>query len=380
VKADDIIQKARDAAGLQHFDAEGFREGLEIAAHAVDAHPLRTEAGKSILEQMYVNNLATRLKVADYAARHPEVRAQTITRPLFIIGMPRTGTTLASNLLGADPARRALLRWEVAQPVPPPTTATLYKNPMIDGMYDFDRKMADAGDSFAAIHYEAPDGPTECTFVMAHDFKSLFVESMSAWSPYSEWYLNTDLQSAYEYHRLFLQVLQSGAPGTWALKLPSHTLGIQTLMAMYPDARIIWTHRDPYKALASLMSMISNAHLLTLEHSDLDHVRKTYPNQMREHLARPMAVIAERQTDPFYHLHYAAMMRDPVGEMRKLYAWLGDDFTPAAEAGMTSWLAANPQGRFGKHAYDFDAFGIAKAAATPYFEDYLKAFDIEMEG
>lgn len=380
MRADDIIQTAREKAQLDQFDSETFREGLELAVEALDANPLRTDHGKAFLAHMYSDNLATRLKVADYARRHPEVREQKIERPVFIMGMPRTGTTLVSYLLGADRRRRSLLRWEVAQPVPPPTTATLYANPVIEGMYAFDAEMEKAGHSFAAIHYEAPDGPSECTFVMAHDFKSLFVESMSAWKGYSDWYLSADLQSAYDYHRLYLQVLQSQAPGPWALKLPSHALGVRTLMAMYPDARIIWTHRDPYKALNSLMSMISKAELLSLSQSDIAHVRSTYPRQMHAHLARPMAVMAERASDPFYHLHYAALLRDPIGEMQALYRWLGDDFTSEAEAGMRGWLADNPQGRFGRHSYGFEQFGLTKDAVTPWFEDYLKTFDVEMEG
>ncbi|OAN56475.1 hypothetical protein A7Q26_02215 [Sphingobium sp. TCM1] len=371
---------ARDKAQLNDFDAKGFREGLDLAVEALDANPLRTPQGKAFLMHMYSENLATRLKVADYARRHPEVRDQKIERPVFVMGMPRTGTTLASYLLGADRNRRSLLRWEVAQPVPPPTTATLYSNPVIDAMYAFDEDMEKAGRSFAAIHYEAPDGPTECTFVMAHDFKSLFVESMSAWKGYSDWYLSADLQSAYDYHRLYLQILQSQAPGCWALKLPSHALGIRTLMKMYPDARIIWTHRDPYRSLNSLMSMISKAELLSLSQSDHAHIRTTYPRQLHEHLARPMAVMAEQPTDPFYHLHYAALLRDPIGEMRALYGWLGDDFTPDVEARMRSWLANNPQGRFGRHRYDFQQFGLTRDAVTPWFEAYLKMFDIEMEG
>lgn len=381
MKAEAIVQRARETAGLEKFDSMSFMEGLEIAADAVDANPLRTDAGRQFLEQLFVRNLATRLKVADYAARNPEVRAEKIVRPVFIMGMPRTGTTMVSYLLGADHARRSLLRWEVAEPVPPPTPDTLYANPVIDAMEAFDRQLRESGKSFAALHYEAPAGPTECTFVMAHDFKSLFVEAVVAHRSYSDWYLNrADLQSAYDYHRLILQVLQSRAPGPWALKLPSHTLGIRTLLKTYPDARIIWTHRDPYKAMSSLMSLIGNSQLLTLAESDRDHIRRTYPEQMRQHLIRPMEVMGEQSSDPFYHLHYADLMRDPLGQMRKLYAWLGDDYTPEVEAAMNGWLAANPQGRFGKHAHDFSKFGVRKEELTPFFEDYLATFDVEMEG
>jgi hypothetical protein len=236
------------------------------------------------------------------------------------------------------------------------------------------------GDPFAFIHYEAPDGPTECTFVMAHEFKSLFVESLSCSPVYSKWILDADLTSAYEYHRLYLQVLQSQAPGTWALKLPSHALGIRSLMRMYPDARIIWAHRDPFKAVGSLVSMIGHVHKITLRDTDSDYLAGNYPNQLAEHLRRPMAVQDESKRDPFYHLFYANLVRDPIGEMRRLYEWLGESLTPEVLAGMQSWLVGNPQGKFGKHAYGLEQFGLSKQKLLPYFADYLKRFDIELEG
>lgn len=376
MRTDEIVQKARDMAQLEQFDSESFREGLEFAARAVDANPLRKPEGKAFLEGMYSNNLATRLKLADYARRNPELTKRPIKRPVFVMGMPRTGTTVASYLLGADKRRRSLLKWEVAAPVPPPNDQTLFSNPVGDAMQKADEA---AGFPFAAIHYEAPYGPTECTFVMAHDFKSLFVESLSANEDYSNWFLNCDLTSAYEYHRLFLQVLQQHTSGEWCLKLPSHALGIKVLHKMYPDARVIWTHRDPYATVSSLISMISKAEMLTLRESDVEHLKRTYPNQLAEHVRRPMAVQDETGTDPFYHLYYSKMMRDPIAEMRKLYAWLNDDFTPEVEAGMRQWLKDNPQGRFGAHPHNLEKFGLSKKALEPLFADYLKRFDIEME-
>jgi Sulfotransferase family len=376
MRAPEIVQKARDQAGLEQFDSDTFREGLEIAAAAVDAHQSRTAQGRAFVETIYVNALANRLRVAEYARQHPEIRRARIEKPIFIMGMPRTGTTLASYLLGADPNFRSLLRWEVATPVPPPTTARLKTDPRCLALQEQDAQ----GDPFAYIHYEAPDGPTECTFVMVGDFKSLFVESLSCSPVYSKWILGADLTSAYEYHRLFLQVLQSQAPGTWALKLPSHALGIRVLMKMYPDARIIWTHRDPFKAVGSLISMISNVHRIGLERPDIDYLAGNYPNQLAEHVRRPMAVQDELQRDPFYHLYYNELVRDPLGQMRKLYTWLGESLRPQALAAMQSWLAANPQGRFGKHAYGLEEFGLSKAKLLPYFADYLQRFDIEPEG
>jgi Sulfotransferase family len=374
--ADTIVQQARDLAGLERFDSESFREGLAIAAEGISGNRYRTPEGEAILQHMFVNNLATRLRLADYVHRNPRVRDEVIERPVFIMGMPRTGTTLVSYLLGADTRLRSLLRWEVADPVPPPTTATLKTDPRCLAMIEEDKS---SDNPFSHIHYEAPDGPTECTFVMAHEFKSLLVESLAAWPSYSRWMLETDLTSAYDYHHLYLQVLQSQAPGTWSLKLPSHALGIRVLMNMYPDARIIWTHRDPFRVTGSLMSMIGNVQAITCSDRDLARLVSTYPHQLSEHVRRPMAVQDELGKDPFYHIHYSELVRDPLGQMRKLYVWLGDDFTETTASAMQAWLANNPQGKFGSHSYTLDEFGLSKNQLMPHFEEYLGRFDIEME-
>lgn len=373
VRAEDIVQKARDRAGIEHFDSESFREGLEHAAAGVDLHPLRTAGGKAFLEELYVGNLVKRLKVADWARRHPDVTQAKIERPVFVMGLPRTGTTLVSYLLAADRKRRSLLVWEADEPVPPPTTASLYDNPILDA-----RRAHALNDNNK--HHEEADGPTECTFVIAHDFKSLFVEAMTASTDYARWILETDMRSAYDYHKLFLQVLQSQAPGSWNLKMPAHTVFVEALLATYPDARIIWTHRDPFTVAGSLFSLISSGQSLSLSETDRAHIAATYPYQLHEHARRPMAVMDRLPNDPFYHLQYNAMMRDPIGEIRKLFAWLGDDFAPDTEQAMRDYLAANPQGKFGKHAYSLDQFGFSKASLTPYFEDYIARFDIELEG
>src|ERR1700693_72024 len=154
MQASEIIQKAQDIAQLQRFDNDSFRAGLDISCREACAHSLRTERGRAILEQRFVDDLVRRLKVADYARRHPEALRAEIRCPLFVMGMPRSGTTLVSGLLGSDRARRSLLRWEVAHPVPPPKTALLYENPHITAMKSADETARASGATMAHVHYE----------------------------------------------------------------------------------------------------------------------------------------------------------------------------------------------------------------------------------
>ena len=162
--------------------------------------------------------------------------------------------------------------------------------------------------------------------------------------------------------------------------MPSHALHIRWLLEAYPDARMVWTHRDPITATGSLCSLITNTHCRVMDEPDRAWVAKNYPPQLAEHARRVMARRGEIGHDRIYDLHYAEMMRDPVGAMRKLYAWLGDSFTPEVERGMDAWLTANPQGKWGKHAYKLDEWNLSEETLRPVFADYLAAYDVEREG
>jgi hypothetical protein len=222
--------------------------------------------------------------------------------------------------------------------------------------------------------------PHECVEILAHDFKTLKWESAGKLPTYRDWIFQTDTRSAYDYHKLWLQLHQSQAPGIWSLKMPSHSLHIETLLAVYPDARLIWTHRDPYAVTGSLCSLITTGHMAFAGYVDQDWIGQNYPWQAAQHAEKAMDARARIGHDRIIDLHYADVVRDPIRAMRKLYAQLGDDFTPATEAAMIAWIAENPQGKFGKHQYKLEQFGLSKEGIAPLFERYLSEYDVELEG
>src|SRR5262249_1637105 len=156
------------------------------------------------------------------------------------------------------------------------------------------------------------------------------------------------LHSAYEYERTVLQVLQSAAPGAWSLKMPSHALHLDALLSVFPDARLVWAHRDPFRATASALSMyqMSRARLCG---PNVDRAPLTAANlrQLAAHVDRPLRTRERIGDARFFHLHYADLLRDPIGQMRALYDWAGDELTADVEGAMHAWLASNPQDRFG---------------------------------
>lgn len=377
--ADQLIEKARAVTGLERFDSDSFREGLEVLLGDLNNNE-RVDAAHERLVGDLVRALANRLKTTDYLDKHPELLQRPIEKPVFVFGIPRTGTTLLSNLLAADPARRSPLTWEIDDPVPPATSATLTSDPRALARLEMERRILEAHPEAGKYYRSSAIYPNECVFFMAQDFKTLMWESKGKCLGYRDWLLQTDMTSAYRYHMRFLQVLQAEAPGTWNLKMPSHALWLDTLLSVYPDARLVWTHRDPLTATGSFCSLISMSHRSLTGTVDGEWIGENCAYQARLHAERIMDFRDRHGEDRIIDVHYADLMRDPIATLRELYRALGDDFTDAARAGMQAWLDDNPQNKFGRHEYQLAQFGFSPDTVKPLFERYLSRYSVESEG
>jgi hypothetical protein len=376
---DELIEEARRRTGLERFDRETFREGLGILVSDIN----RDERPEPLVErtrEVLIKALTDRLKTTAYLEGRPELLERPIKRPIFVFGVPRTGTTLLSNLLAADPAHRSPLTWEIDNPVPPPTTATLYTDPRALAALEAERRMLAARPEMGKYYRSSAIYPNECVFIMAHDFKTLMWESRGKLPNYRDWIFQTDVTSAYEYHKRFLQLLQADAPGVWNLKMPSHALNIPTILKVYPDARLLWTHRDPVTATGSFCSLLQLAHQGFRGKVDVEWLSQNCPWQAVQHANRIMDARDALGENRIIDVHYADLMREPMGTMRKLYKSLGDEFTPGAEAGMRTWLQDNPQDKFGKHEYKLARFGLTEHTVRSLFERYLARYEVEREG
>lgn len=377
--SDELIEQARAATGLERFDSESFREGLDVLLADINAGQ-PPEAALDRTGGSVVQALTNRLRVTDYLDRRPELLERPIERPVFVFGIPRTGTTLLSNLLAADPARRSPLTWEIDDPVPPPVSDMLYTDPRALARLESERQMLAARPEMGKYYRNSAIYPNECVYIMAHDFKTLMWESRCNQLHYRDWLFQTDMTSAYQYHRRFLQLLQADAPGTWNLKMPSHALWIPTLLKVYPDARLIWTHRDPLSALGSFCSIISLAQRTFSSAADSQSIGRNCSWQAQQHANRIMDARDALGEDRIVDVHYAELTRQPIETMRKLYESLGDEFTGEAESAMRAWLDDNPQDKFGKHEYKLAQYGLSEKSAASLFERYLARYDVEREG
>lgn len=380
IAVDDLVAKACEATGLDDLGPDGYQEGLATYVAALDEEARLNDLGAVAVEAALVSALANRLRVVAHAAAHPSVTEEVIEAPLVVIGMFRAGTTFLSNLLDQDPANRALLRWEAGDSAPPPTPADHRDGPRVDAGRAEVEMLEALNPAVRAIHHEDADGPTECIAVMGQDFKSLSWEAIANVPSYGAWLRTADCTSAYAYHRLVLQVLQSGGVrGRWTLKSPHHCLALEALTAVHPGARLALLHRDPVVLAASVCSLVTT---LSGTFTDADHrayVAEHWTGLLEDSIARIDAFRAAHPEHPIVDVHYADLVGDPVGTVGALSDAVGTPLSEEAAGRMAAYVAAHPKGAFGRHGYDLATYGLDAGALRERFAGYVARHGVAEE-
>ncbi len=372
-----LIGTACERAESDDFGGSTWREGLEVLVQSLNTEAALNAMGVEAMTDQIVGYLVNRLQIERWYAAHPEIEDQQIVSPLFGLGLPRTGSTALSFLLAQDPARRSLRVWEAAEPCPPPETATEHSDPRIAAAQagiDFTNEMFTG---FAGMLPSAADGPQECLVPMALEFRSLIFEGMAAIPSYGEWLLQCDMEPAYRYHRRVLKLLQWRCPpDRWWLKTPAHMLSIDALNAVYPDARFVMTHRDVGKVLPSVCALYSTLNTVLTERPDPVAIGTHSCDLWRVALERLIDFRDRGNDDRFYDLAFEAVQDDPMGEVTRLYAELGDDLSSEARQRMQDWWAASSSDRSGPGNYAPETFGLDPMVIATDFAFYSKRFGV----
>jgi hypothetical protein len=377
-----LLEAACRATGLDDFGGEEFREPLRLILEGLEAEARLTLLGRVVARQDLIGLLTTRLQLTADRKRHPAIADERVAPPFFIIGLPRTGTTLLHHLIAQDPASRAPQTWEVMAPSPPPERGSYDTDPRIDRAERKLRWLDWLAPDFKAIHPVSARLAIECIAILSHSFLSSRFHTTYRIPSYQAWLKAQDLQPAYAYHRRFLQHLQWRMPaGRWVLKAPAHFYALDALFAVYPDARVVQTHRDPRTVLASVASLTLTLQSAFAENLDPVEIGEEVVQSWTEGLARTMRVrhAGTIPADRFVDVHYHDLLRDPIATVRRIYRHFDLSLTAEAEHRMRRHLTHNPQHKHGRHQYDLERFGLDPASLDRRFGPYREFFGIRPE-
>jgi hypothetical protein len=377
---DELLQQAVRRTGLSDFGAESFREPLHVLLRAYDREARLTFAGRIAARANTLRLLEHRLWFEEYRKRHPEIAAQSIQRPLFIISLARAGTTLLHRLLAQDPDNRTPRSWELMLPIPPPEADSYETDARIEkaerALRLFERLLAP---KLRSVHELGARLPEECLMIMAYSFRSFQFPSMHYVPTYQRWMEDHDLGPAYTYHRCVLQHLQwRHRAERWVLKAPAHIFGIEDIFATYPDAGIIHLHRDPLEVAASLTSLTVAIYAAFSEGIDPHAVGRDLVESLHSGLERYIRARnrAGARQARFLDIDYRDLTRDPMATVRRIYDFFAIPLTDQADARMRRFLAENPQAKHGVHRYSLAQFGIDREAEARRFQSYCERFGV----
>ncbi|OYY72948.1 sulfotransferase [Sphingomonas sp. 28-63-12] len=371
-----IATKLIDDAGLTGDMRAGVVPGLEVAlASLADVQGLTTEGRAQAMAQFQGNLGRLAAIVADRKA-HPEIADVVIDRPVFILGLPRCGTSMLHALIGADPLIRTPLSWEVAIPSPPPEAATFdtdARADAFDGYVD-----ANFSGKWADVKKAHPIGariPQECGMILESAFQGINPAMMFSVPAFYQWYRSADTSFGYRVHKMWLQHLAWRNPrARWVLKVQEHAYHLPELLSAYPDAMFVQPHRDPVTVLASISRLIEVIRSVAFAQQDRAALGEELLHLWNDGQVASMAARQARPALPILDIGYRALVADPVAMARRIYDFAGIEWTTTGEAAMHRWLVDNPAGKHGAHRYELGDFGLTEDRVRSVYADYIAAY------
>lgn len=377
---DALLAEARAATGLTRFGEDDFEGPFRAMLATYDAMPLSARGKKSTRRRL-LGLLVNRLRVVATLDAHPEIRARTITRPLFLTGLPRTGTSALFNLLAADSTARPLTFFEGTHPDPyPGALAPGQEDPRLVALREGLERSRKANPGFAAIHEVRADGPEECVQLLAHAMAGVQLGVEPLFSPYRESFHAQDLRPGYVLYRDLLKLLDWQRPGErWLLKTPAHLFALDHLVELFPDGCIVITHRDLLECVPSYCSMV-RAMLAEHERVDPRAIGEAVVDYLARSVERAMALRETLDPARFVDVAYGRFVADPVGTGLAIHRAAGLDAGPRVASAFEAHAAAHPQNKHGKHDYGLEEFGLTEAGIRARFGAYARRYDVPIGG
>lgn len=380
LSVDRLLADARLATGLEDFGKPTFLDPLSQLVSSLENEARLTPFGREVARTRLRVHLVNRLRLQADRAREPAIAQEKIVRPIFVVGPPRTGTSILFRVLAQDERSLSPMAWQIQTPSPPPPRL----HSRIDARYM--RALADeiflrlTLPRLRAIRDTRADLPEECCVLQAHEFVSILFAIAFDVPDYQQMLLTMDHSESYTWHHAFLQQFQFGAGGgSWVLKSPGHLLSLPELFARYPDACIVQTHRDPLELVPSLSSLSQVLRSLSADPGDMHALGESVASFWATALERGMAF---RRSNPdlamnFFDVPYEEIAADPIEVSQRIYRHFGRPLSIESRARMSRFVAANPKGRPGSHRYSLEEFGLNRDVEARRFAGYRSTFGFD---
>ncbi len=374
--ADVLEDGARAATGLDDFGSDYYREGLERTVDGLNTEAQLNDLGRVIQHATISNALIQRLKIVDTYKQHPEIDDEVVAGPVVILGLPRTGTTALGQLIANDPQFRSLRTWESQAPTPPPEKDTERTDPRIaqaaEGIAMIDNMFPD----FKTMMSSEAEAATECQDLMGMSFRTYHFDGVVRVPGYTAWLMDADMRETYTFHRQVLKLLQWHCkPNLWHLRTPVHMFAVDAFVAAYPDARFLWSHRDPVQVLGSVCSLISYVRSWSSDRRDPHELGAEQLAWWAEGVRRAMEFRRRFGDDRFVDVSFADLQTDSVKTVAAAYERLGLTFGADARDKVQAWAAGHQPGHRGTHDYELAEFGLSEDQVREAFADYLAVYD-----
>jgi len=371
-----IIDAAKNHTNLEYFGNPLFLEGFECLIQSINEEADLNDIGIEAQQHRLVGILANLLRIEDACIQHPEILNEKIKSPVVIVGLPRTGSTMTHRLLASDPRHTAMLWWEGRYPAMLPNEVRGHPDERMEmGKAEVEAVMQ-ASPEALTIHPWDYKGADEEILLLEHTFFSTVPESFMRLPTYSKWVESQDHIHAYAQLKKMLQYLQWQNPGRdkrrWVLKSPHHLGFIDKLLKIFPDSKVIQTHRDPLKTVPSFCSMCSNLFEPLTNSYDKNEIGRHWAHKLAKVLNHCMQV-SNLNKENFLNLEFNKMIQDPILEMEEVYNFIDEDFNDQAENAMNAWKEEN-QHEMGAHQYSLEEFGLESSFIDSYFSEYINQY------
>jgi hypothetical protein len=372
--AADLIETAKRRCRLDDFGEGEFFEALSRLLDSCQEEAGLNLIGKVALKVDVLETLCARLKMERDRQLYPNISRQEIREPLFIVGLPRSGTSVLHRLLATHPEHRAPLMWEVRSPSPPTRADQKRRIQRTTQSCNFFNWLVP---TFRYVHAVGAEVPQECVSLMTPTFLSDQFDAMYYVPSYRAWFFRQDLRPAYEYHRRFLQHLQfRRAARRWILKAPTHMFAMPALLSVYPDALFVQTHRTPVDSMASVSSLVTILRSAFSDAVDPITVGREAIHYWSETMDKFLPERDRLADNRICDIKYDEIRREPIGAIRRIYHYCGWSLSREAERRMRALVASQAERQSANHRYDLSQFGSSAEEVLNAFAPYWKRFNL----